>query len=259
MKCKNCNEPITGDYKYCPHCGQKTDIERLNFQQLLKDLWMAFSNTDRGILLLVRQLVYRPGKVARSYISGQRKTYFNPFSFLVIMITVALFFILKFEDTAINYSKIETNEIELLRFSFRYFNVFILLTCPIYGFLIWLFFIGHGTNFVENLALSAYLSGQTMLYYTITIIIFIFFPSSMKILGLIFGLLISFWYVLAVLQFYQTRSAWSIIKSILVVLITQFVSQGIIMFTFSIYKKYILLWVSDLKKPHFNFFEENTI
>ena len=241
MKCKNCNEPITGDYKYCPHCGQKSDIERLNFQQLLRDLWMAFSNTDRGILLLVRQLVYRPGKVARGYISGQRKTYFNPFSFLVIMVAIALFFILKFEDTAINYSKTETYEIDFLRFAFRYFNVFILLMCPIYGFLIWLFFIGRGTNFVENLALSAYLSGQTMLYYIIIIIIFILFPSSMKILGLVFGFLISFWYIVAVLQFYQTRSAWSIIKSVLVILITQFVSQGTLMFTFSIFKKLSLL------------------
>ena len=241
MKCKNCNEPLMGDYKYCPHCGQKSDIERLNFQQLLRDLWMAFSNTDRGILLLVRQLVYRPGKVARGYISGQRKTYFNPFSFLAIMVAIALFFILKLEDTAINYSTIETNEIELLRFTFRYFNVFILLMCPIYGFLIWLFFIGRRTNFVENLALSAYLSGQTMLYYIIALIIFILFPSSMKILGLVFGFLISFWYIVAVLQFYQTRSAWSIIKSVLVILITQFVSQGIIISTFFIYKKLILL------------------
>ena len=241
MKCKNCNEPITGDYKYCPNCGQKSDIERLNFQQLLKDLWIAFSNTDRGILLLVRQLVYRPGKVARAYISGQRKTYFNPFSFLVIMVAIALFFILKFEDTLINYSKTETYEIDFLRFTFRYFNVFILLMCPIYGFLIWLFFIGRGTNFVENLALSAYLSGQTMLYYIIIIIIFILFPSSMKILGLVFGLLIGIWYIIAMLQFYQTRSAWSIIKSVLVILITQFVSQGILMFTFSIFKKLSLL------------------
>lgn len=241
MKCKNCNEPITGDYKYCPHCSQKLDIERLNFQQLLNDLWIAFSNTDRGILLLVRQLVYRPGKVARAYISGQRKTYFNPFSFLVIMVAIALFFILKFEDTVINFSKTETYEIDFVRFTFKYFNVFILLMCPIYGFLIWLFFIGRGTNFVENLALSAYLSGQTMLYYIIIIIIFILFPSSMKILGLVFGLLIGIWYIIAMLQFYQTRSVWSIIKSVLVILITQFVSQGILMFTFSIFKKFSLL------------------
>lgn len=241
MKCKNCNEPITGDYKYCPHCGQKLDIERLNFQQLLNDLWIAFSNTDRGILLLVRQLVYRPGKVARAYISGQRKTYFNPFSFLVIMVAIALFFILKFEDTLINYSKTETYEIDFLRFTFRYFNLFILFMCPIYGFLIWLFFIRRGTNFVENLALSAYLSGQTMLYYIIIIIIFILFPSSMKILGLVFGLLLGIWYIIAMLQFHQTRSAWSIIKSVLVILITQFVSQGTLMFTFSIFKKLSLL------------------
>ncbi len=236
MKCKNCNEPIPDRYGYCPNCGQKTDVGRLNFKQLLRDLWVAFSNTDQGLLLLVRQLVYRPGKVARDYVSGKRKTYFNPFSYLAIMVAIALFFILQFEDTAISYSEIETNEIELLRYAFRYFNVFMLLMWPIYGLLIWLFFIGRGFNYVENLALAAYLSGQTMLYYIIALIIFILFPSSMKILGAIIGFLIGFWYVVAVLQFYKSRSAWSIIKCILIILITQFVSQGIIITTYSIYK-----------------------
>lgn len=239
MRCKNCNERITGSNNYCPYCGQKSDVQRLNFQQLIKDLWIAFSNTDRGILLLVRQLVYRPGNVARDYVSGRRKTYFNPFSYLAIMVAIALYFILQFENLAINYSKIEADEIEILRFAFKYFNVFILLMCPIYAFLIWLFFLGRQTNFVENLVLAAYLSGQSMLYYIIALIIFMLLPSSMKILGLVFGLLISGWYVIAVLQFYQTQSAWSILKSVLVIIITQFISQGIIIFSFFIYNKSI--------------------
>lgn len=240
MKCKNCNVPITSDYNYCPHCGQKSNVGRLNFRQLLKDLWIAFSNTDQGILLLVRQLVNKPGKVARAYVSGQRKTYYNPFSYLAIMVAIALYFILQFENIAIDYTNIEANEMELLRFAFKYFNVFILLMCPIYGFIIWLFFLGRQTNFVENLALAAYLGGQTMLYYIIALIIFFIYPSSMRIIGLVFGFLISIWYMVAILQFYKTRSVWSILKSALVILVTQFVSQGIIISTFSIYKEMII-------------------
>ncbi|MCB0371993.1 MAG: DUF3667 domain-containing protein, partial [Muricauda sp.] len=185
-------------------------------------MWIAFSNTDQGILLLTRQLVYRPGKVARAYVNGQRKTYFNPFSFLAIMVAIALFFILQFETIAINYSDMATEEVELLRFAFKYFNVFILIMWPIYGVLIWLFFMGQKTNFVENLALAAYLSGQTMVYYILAVIIFLLFPRSIKLLGFVFGLGISVWYVLAILQFYQTRTAWSIVKSILVIIVTQF-------------------------------------
>lgn len=240
MECENCNKSVGDAYTYCPHCGQKMGLGRLNFKQLLRDLWIAFSNTDRGILLLVKQLVYRPGKVARDYISGKRKTYFNPFSYLVLMVAIALYFILQFENVVLNYSKIEADNTELLRFAFKYFNVVILLMCPIYGFLIWLFFLGRQTNFVENLALAAYLSGQTMLYYIIALTLFIIFPSYIDVLGVILGLLIHIWYVAAVLQFYRTRSVWSILKTVLIIIITQFISQGIILSTFSFYKKLII-------------------
>jgi hypothetical protein len=178
--------------------------------------------------------------VARDYISGKRKTYFNPFSYLVLMAAIALYFILQFENVVLNYSKLDAYNTELLHFAFKYFNVVVLLMCPIYAFLIWLFFLGRQTNFVENLALAAYLSGQTMLYNIIVITLFIIFPSLLDVLGVIFGLLISLWYIAAVLQFYQTRSFWSILKTVLIIIITQFISQGIILSTFSFYKKLII-------------------
>jgi len=240
MECKNCDKNVEDMYTYCPFCGQKMGLGRLDFQQLLKELWIAFSNTDQGILHLVKQLVYRPGKVAREYVSGKRKTYFNPFSYLTVMVAIALYFILQFENIALNSPKMEGGDIELLRFAFKYFNVFILLMCPIYGFLIWLFFLKHQTNFVENLTLAAFMSGQTMLYYIIALIIFVIYPSLLDVLGAIFGLLISIWYIVAILQFYQTRSVLSILKTVMVIIITQFVSQGIIISAFSIYTKFTI-------------------
>jgi hypothetical protein len=238
MECKNCNRIVEDKYNFCPYCGQKRDISRLNFKQLINNLWVAFSNTDQGILLLVKELTYRPGKVAREYISGKRKTYFNPFSFLVLTVAIALYFILKFESLAINYAATDPQNLELLHFAFKYFNVFILIMCPIYGVLIWLFFWGNRTNFVENLALAAYLSGQTMIYYIIALVIFMIFPRFLNVLGIIFGFSISMWYVIAVLQFYRTRTLWSIIKTLLIIIITQILTQGIILSSFATYNKW---------------------
>lgn len=240
MECKNCDKHIPNSYTYCPHCGQRSDIGRLNFQQLITDLWKVFSDTDEGFLLLLKDLIYKPGKVARAYISGKRKVYFNPFSYLALMVAIALVFILQFENFSIDYSQMEAGDIELLRFSFKYFNVFILLMCPVYGLVIWLLFLGNQINYVENLVLAAYLSGQTMLYYILAVIIFILFPSSINILGLVIGFLISIWYIMAVLQFYQTRSVLSILKSILVIIFAQLISQGLVISAFAIYKKMVL-------------------
>ncbi len=240
MQCKNCNQTIQDDQSYCPHCCQKSDVTRLNFKQLIKDIWIAFSNTDEGFLLLIKELVYKPGKVARAYVSGRRKHYFNPFSYLAIMVAIALFFILRFESYGIDYSLMKTQDLEFLRFTFQYFNLFIFFTCPVYALVIWIFFLGNQLNYAENLVLSAYLGGQNMLYYIVAITLFILFPSNINVLGLIIGLIIVIWYIMAILQFYAKRSFWSIIKAILIIVIAQIISQGMIRFIFSVYKLSVL-------------------
>lgn len=240
MQCKNCDQTIQDNDSYCLHCGQRSDVTRLNFKQLIKDIWIAFSNTDEGFLLLIKELVYKPGKVARAYVSGRRKHYFNPFSYLAIMVAIAFFFILRFESYGIDYSQMKTQDLELLRFTFRYFNLIILFTCPVYAFVIWIFFLGNQMNYAENLVLSAYLGGQNMLYYIVVITLFILFPSNMDVLGLIISLIITIWYIMAILQFYAKRSFWSIMKAILVIVIFQIVSQGMIRIANSIYRMSVL-------------------
>jgi len=239
MECKNCNTKINDGENYCSYCGQKSDVGRLNVRQLLNDIWIAFSNTDKGILLLIKHLTYKPGCVARDYILGKRKIYLNPFNYLAIMVAIAFYFILQFEKISIDYSQIPSENIDLIRFSFQYFNVFILLMCPLYGLFFWLFFRKHQKNFAENLALAAYLSGHTMLYYIILIFIFILFPSFMNVMGIIFGFLIIAWIIIAILQFYQTRSLLNIFKAFLAVIIVQIISQILFLNTYSIYKAII--------------------
>ncbi|SDQ71311.1 Protein of unknown function [Flagellimonas zhangzhouensis] len=211
------------------------DLGRLNFKQLLSDLWVSITNTDQGVLHLIKHLAYRPGKVAREYISGRRKRYFNPFNYLMLTVAVALYFILQFEATALDYSTIDADNSELLQFAFKYFNVFILLMWPIHGLLIWLFFLGHKTNYVENLTLTAHLSGQTMLYYIVAFILFMLMPSLLGAMGIIIGILISIWYVVAILQFYQTKSFVSILKILIIITLTNLISQGIIYATYHLY------------------------
>ena len=130
----------------------------------------------------------------------------------------------------------KTQDLEFLRFTFQYFNLFIFFMCPVYALVIWIFFLGNQLNYAENLVLSAYLGGQNMLYYIVAITLFILFPSKMNVLGLIIGLMIIIWYTIAILQFYEKRSFWNILKAMLVIVIFQIISQGTINFIFSVYK-----------------------
>src|SRR6266540_2091977 len=138
--CKNCNHEFSKNYKYCPYCGQAATTERLNFHHLTHDIVHAFIHADKGVFLLFKELSYMPGKVARLYVEGKRKKYFNPFSFLVLMVAIALIFILKFESLVVSHRNLNAGNLEFLHFVFKYFNVFIFIMCPVNAFLTWLFF-----------------------------------------------------------------------------------------------------------------------
>lgn len=103
--CSNCGHLIqVGAKKYCSNCGQSTETHRLSFKHFLHEMFHAFTHTDKGIFFLLKGLALRPGIVAKEYIDGKRKKYFNPFTFLLI---VMAFFVLS--EQFFSNKKIENN------------------------------------------------------------------------------------------------------------------------------------------------------
>src|SRR5688572_23676889 len=90
MICQNCE--VTFESKFCPDCGQKADIHRISIKHIIHDVVHAFTHADKGLLLLVKELLLRPGFVAREFVGGKRKKYFNPLSFLVIASALLAYF-----------------------------------------------------------------------------------------------------------------------------------------------------------------------
>jgi hypothetical protein len=78
-----------------------------------------------------------------------------------------------------------------------------------------------------------------MFFYCIIFLSFILFTSSVLIIGTITGILLVGWYIIAILQFYETKSFRNIIKAIFIIIISQSLSQGLIYFAFDVYKKLI--------------------
>ena len=87
--CLNCGSALEPAQRFCPQCGQNADTHRLNFKHIWHDLIHAFTHADKGIFSLIWQLVYRPGVVAREYVEGKRKKYFNPFTFVILIVGFA--------------------------------------------------------------------------------------------------------------------------------------------------------------------------
>src|SRR5690606_26114281 len=89
IPCLNCGQLLNG--AYCAGCGQRSDTGRLNLPEILRDLWHSLTETNVGVLHLVRELAYRPGHVVREYAAGHRRRYFNPWTFFVLATALYVF------------------------------------------------------------------------------------------------------------------------------------------------------------------------
>lgn len=89
--CKNCAAPLRPQDQFCPACGQTAHTHRLDLRHILHEFVHAVIHADKGILYLTKEMIRRPGFVAKDYVEGRRKRYFNPFSYLVITVAVAAF------------------------------------------------------------------------------------------------------------------------------------------------------------------------
>ena len=86
--CKNCGHQF--DLKFCPNCGQKASVKRIDFNSLIKDLPHAIWHFDRGFLFNVVQLFKRPGYAIKDYLDGKRKRFYHPLSYMLIVLAAML-------------------------------------------------------------------------------------------------------------------------------------------------------------------------
>lgn len=63
---------------------------RLTMRYLLREVAERFFNVEKGWLRTFRELTTGPGAMIRRYVEGDRKTYANPLSYLVIATAVSL-------------------------------------------------------------------------------------------------------------------------------------------------------------------------
>lgn len=101
--CKNCSNSFEGNF--CNQCGQKSSVDELMLKDVLKEFWHSLTNTDSGILRLIKDLLIRPKSVYLNYFQGQRKKYFSPVSFFLITVAILLFLgikVLDYEDYKFN-------------------------------------------------------------------------------------------------------------------------------------------------------------
>ncbi|RYG00742.1 MAG: DUF3667 domain-containing protein [Chitinophagaceae bacterium] len=209
---------------------------------MLHEVIHAVTHADKGIFSYSIGLLYKPGIIARDFVEGKRKRYFNPFQYLIIILGVyiltmsATHFMEKMtqymNDNQQNYVKTELDAAFAVINKYQKFIYLALV--PLTTFLIQLLFRKKGFNYTEHLVGYVVYYGNSLFVHSL-IILFSFLPISFALLMTISSIIPVFYMALYFMQFYLVGWIEAILKSIayLVILI---VAVALITFLISVLK-----------------------
>lgn len=236
--CANCSTPLEAAYQFCPHCGQKSPVHRLTSAHFLHEGFHAVTHTDKGIFYLLKSLATHPGRVAREYMAGRRKKYFNPFTFFLLVMGLFVFLNTYFNQETIHrkpdpaiLQRIPTEEgrqkylVMLERsntingFFTKNGNIVAMFAMPFIALLTWIFYRKRQYNYAEHLTANLIFLSFMNLVFTLTIFpLQSFFRNTgvgglLVLAGLFWQLLYMWW---AFNGFLQLRTAGERFRSFLV-------------------------------------------
>ncbi|MBT1701487.1 DUF3667 domain-containing protein [Fulvivirgaceae bacterium PWU4] len=248
--CKNCD--VTFDGKFCPNCSQKASTHRFTLGHFIHEFLHAFTHTDKGILFLIKEMFFHPGKVALEYNAGKRKKYFNPITFLLIMTAIQVYTTSKTGlftqyaeslqtlmeqmvgnagGSAVDLQEVDRQMDEADRTMMMVSENNKLLTMlfiPVLSFLTWLFFRRSGHNYAENLVFNVLINGQLMVFFLIfSVIPFLIKPSLVIFWLLLYFLLNWIYSFIAYRQFFKQGWGITIFKGLVVQVIYLVLVQNI--------------------------------
>lgn len=128
--CQNCGAELKG--AYCHQCGQKSDTHRLTMRHFIEhDLVHGIWHLDKGIFKTLKEVIIRPGYLAKEYIAGKRTGHFNLVTMLVLLATAFLFTTSHTEPQKNKYLVNDRDASDLLMFASKYGKWLLLLAIPI--------------------------------------------------------------------------------------------------------------------------------
>lgn len=84
--CSNCSFELRPTDRFCGQCGQRKAIHRFTLGHLAHEVSHAVTHADATIITLIRDILIRPAQVLHHYIVlGKRKSYFNPFTAVLLL------------------------------------------------------------------------------------------------------------------------------------------------------------------------------
>ncbi|WP_239021992.1 DUF3667 domain-containing protein [Pontimicrobium aquaticum] len=93
--CQNCEKEHDIDFDFCPHCGQQT-TDDLTVGVLFYNTIANYFSFDARFFRSFIPLVFKPGILAKRFVSGKRLMYLHPAQ-MYLFISVVFFFMFSFK------------------------------------------------------------------------------------------------------------------------------------------------------------------
>lgn len=170
MRCKNCNNSLIEDHDFCSNCGARVIRNRLTIKNLFEHISETFFNYDNKLFRTFIKLFTDPADVIGGYISGVRKKYVNPLSYLGLALTIGglyIFIMNKFFPDSLDMSAmVADGQEEFMKNWFEitqdYYTIMMVLFLPFYALISRLVFLKRKDyNYTEHIIFFAYVFAQT--------------------------------------------------------------------------------------------------
>jgi hypothetical protein len=187
MECKNCSNPLRTDFDFCPSCGAKVIRNRLSFKNLWYDISERYFDLDNTFLRTFIHLFTKPQQVVDGYISGIRRRYLNPISYLGIALTLSgltIFLMQKFFDVKMDLDVFNQGinpefYQKIMPIAMDFSSLVFILLIPIFGLSGWLTFNKKRYLFSEYLVIFLYALAQwSIVSFPISLLILIISPQD---------------------------------------------------------------------------------
>ncbi len=209
--CKKCNTEITQNY--CPNCGHPRHLDRIDARYVLSEI-ISVLNFQKGFLFTIKELLLRPGKSVRIFISEDRSRLVKPIMFLLITSLVYTFLVqlLHFENMYVSYSDTRHSTtltiMNWVQGNYGYANILMAVFIALW---LKIFFRGSGVNVFEILILLSFVMGMGMLFYAA----FGLMQSLVHVYLMQFGAMVAVIYTTyAIGQFFDKRRVTSYAKAL---------------------------------------------
>jgi len=214
--CKNCNEPINGNY--CSNCGQPAKLKRIDRHYIIQEIG-EFLFANKGMIYTIKKILISPGKSVRQFIVEDRFRFVKPITFLFITslayTLVCYLFNIGVEDY---YLQPLPEEMDfptmnlLMNWITNYSGYTSIISGLFVAFFIKWFFRKSGYNIFEIFILLCFVSGISALFSCVVVVIHSITHFSLIHISAIIYMI---YYAWAIGQFFNRKRAADYIKAFL--------------------------------------------